>query len=472
MKVIKKWGVIGLAIVPFVLGIIGFLDQFPQKYFDACYFSLKLYGFDCDVDKITPILELARWTAPLATLTTFFLTIKAISQKIVLKVLLLQKGTIAIYGTSNAAHCLLKDINQHSERRRAVLVNDFVPAHIQVLMLDSDETNLLFFSRNFKKFKQADRIYLQLEDFDPYILNCNNIDLYSFSLSDLTAQLYWREQAKWLCEKIYTCDTDVTIKVCLIGGGVYGEKLLHYGLLSNIYSADHSIEYHLFGEWEECQAIHFNWNDIVAPKDRIVFHDEPWYQWAKQLMQMDRIIVCDDDQKKNLHIAQRIQSFVPNCELDIRLLDDTILNTNMLSRRTGLFGAYNRLCSQQLILQEQLIQDAREQHEAYMRKHPENKIDEWIELDAFTRQSNISSSFFQNVNIPLIKSKISELTESEQNELLAELEHIRWCRYHFLYNWKYKSGKKDRTHRTHSDLIPYKKLSKEEQEKDLDAVNR
>lgn len=62
----------------------------------------------------------------------------------------------------------------------------------------------------------------------------------------------------------------------------------------------------------------------------------------------------------------------------------------------------------------------------------------------------------------------------EQMELLAELEHIRWCRYHQFHNWRMgipKNGaRKDATLRIHKDLIPYDELTEEEKKKDKDNI--
>ena len=59
-------------------------------------------------------------------------------------------------------------------------------------------------------------------------------------------------------------------------------------------------------------------------------------------------------------------------------------------------------------------------------------------------------------------------------EQLAELEHIRWCRYHYLNNWTYgipENGKnKDPHRRIHTMLIPYDRLSDQEKEKDRENV--
>ena len=59
-------------------------------------------------------------------------------------------------------------------------------------------------------------------------------------------------------------------------------------------------------------------------------------------------------------------------------------------------------------------------------------------------------------------------------ELLSELEHMRWCRYHLLNNWTQgtpENGKsKDSVKRIHVDLMPYDRLSEGEKQKDRDSV--
>ena len=65
-------------------------------------------------------------------------------------------------------------------------------------------------------------------------------------------------------------------------------------------------------------------------------------------------------------------------------------------------------------------------------------------------------------------------TVMRNKDLLSELEHIRWCRYHYLNNWKFgipENGKaKDPQNRIHSLLVPNNQLSEGEQEKDRENV--
>ena len=55
------------------------------------------------------------------------------------------------------------------------------------------------------------------------------------------------------------------------------------------------------------------------------------------------------------------------------------------------------------------------------------------------------------------------------DEKIAELEHIRWCRYHYLHNWKY-APHTDAAKRVHNCLIPFEDLSEEEKIKDVEAI--
>ena len=54
-------------------------------------------------------------------------------------------------------------------------------------------------------------------------------------------------------------------------------------------------------------------------------------------------------------------------------------------------------------------------------------------------------------------------------ETLAELEHMRWSRYHYIHNWTY-GVKTDSARRIHSCLVPYHQLSEEEKVKDIEAI--
>ena len=58
-------------------------------------------------------------------------------------------------------------------------------------------------------------------------------------------------------------------------------------------------------------------------------------------------------------------------------------------------------------------------------------------------------------------------------ETLANLEHIRWCRYHYINNWQYgqpENGRKNKAKRIHADLVPYESLTEAEKDKDRENI--
>lgn len=95
----------------------------------------------------------------------------------------------------------------------------------------------------------------------------------------------------------------------------------------------------------------------------------------------------------------------------------------------------------------------------------------WAKLNSFTRYSNISAADYHAVQLLMLGN---EALTDEKLERLAELEHIRWCRYHYLNNWTYgtpDNGKnKDAAKRVHRALLPYAELSNSEKEKDRENI--
>ena len=78
-----------------------------------------------------------------------------------------------------------------------------------------------------------------------------------------------------------------------------------------------------------------------------------------------------------------------------------------------------------------------------------------------------------------------EASHPEAFEQIAELEHMRWARYHFLNNWRQgepvngESKNKNVTMRVHRLLVPYSKLDEKDREMDrrnirilLDVFNK
>ena len=74
-----------------------------------------------------------------------------------------------------------------------------------------------------------------------------------------------------------------------------------------------------------------------------------------------------------------------------------------------------------------MIETAKKLNEEYAVNYS-GKMD-WNELSGFLKNSNISSADFNEV--------ITELSDRSNSEKLAELEHIRWCLFHYLNSVSY-----------------------------------
>lgn len=105
---------------------------------------------------------------------------------------------------------------------------------------------------------------------------------------------------------------------------------------------------------------------------------------------------------------------------------------------------------------QQYVTDARK---AEAGKEPlEYDYFEWEELNFFLRWDNVSSANYDDIRIFLQRKGVSE-------EHLAELEHKRWLRSHYLDNWEYSEERDDNLHR-HPDLWDFDQLNEAEQQKD------
>lgn len=128
------------------------------------------------------------------------------------------------------------------------------------------------------------------------------------------------------------------------------------------------------------------------------------------------------------------------------------------------FGADSEIYTDDNIRKQKLIETAKKLNEEYAVNYS-GKMD-WNELSGFLKNSNISSADFNEV--------ITELSDRSNSEKLAELEHIRWCLFHYLNYWKQgvpDNGKiKDPKKRIHKNLMPYSELSEDDKNKCRDIV--
>ena len=286
---------------------------------------------------------------------------------------------------------------------------------------------------------------------------------------DCCARSYWQEHPLKRGER----------SIVLIGDGQYARQILFRGLQSNVLDEKQQVIYHLFGDWGEFRRNHHQLGatmaiDRIEPeRDSLLFHGESWNAEEALILQADRILICGDDAGENLGILGNLRQYFPvrgwvHTRAAAQLPEETV------------FGTYEQTCTAEFILKSKLSSLAEAMHNIY-HSGADYPVPSWEELSEFTRQSNISAAdhLAAKVRILLEDDSITALTpehcsrayeqykrqRKEKADYFRGVEHLRWMRFHSLYNWRY-GPVRDNGARIHPMMLPYDQLAPEEQRKD------
>ncbi len=285
---------------------------------------------------------------------------------------------------------------------------------------------------------------------------------------DLTARSYLRRNPLRAQEKT----------VVLIGDGHFAAQMLEKALIINVFPPDHTVEYHVFGDWDNFRRDHSSLKEAVAvdeaAKDRdcVIFEKREWNEDNELLARADRIIICSDDMTKNATMAAELMHYFPT-RAGIYVRSETA------PEGTICFGADDELLTRDLVMENGIDRTAIMLNELYRQKA--GKGSSWDELSGWQRASSIASAEHLRIKVGLLipdadtanitkdlckkaSDKYKSLSDDEK-EKCWWLEHERWCRFHYLNNWKYNE-KRDNVMRLHPLLVPFEELSYEEKKLD------
>lgn len=452
---------------PFIIGAYGlfYVEGMPLK--DALFSSMTMYFLNYGDVPPNLFVEFARWTAPLMTASGVIFVVSALRRNWHNWIVYMQGGSVAVYGDSDESYDILAELG-----KKGIAGSDnFVQAD-RYILLGEEQENFLFYRTNKSKL-DGKKVYLRASS-----LRAQSViggDLKLFCPEETGARLYWKQAELYEAAR----KSDYHLKIVLLGFGKLGEEVLLWGLQDNIFSPSQKIEYHVFGNDEGFMDMH---HELSSVTDTVKFYSDPWYQRISLLQEADRVIVCS--QQDQTELLKDLIFAIEDIVFDVFMAESSTLDFLEDQERIRLFmwkREAQRLCN---LLDETLLERAKRINLRYAHIYggvPENdemKEKEWKALDSFTRYSNISSADYHEIQLQMLRSmgvpaELEHISE-EQLELLAELEHIRWCRYHYLNNWNYgipANGKnKDKQKRIHTDLIPYEKLSDEDKEKDRENI--
>ena len=436
-----------LFFIPLVFGVTGYLFA-GLNVLDSIYSTIVLYGMDPVSDEINMWIEIARWTAPFATATVIFTVFRSVWNYLSWRLGSLFHDSVAVYTDLDIKIKFGKKVREiYSDE-----IRNSASSHI--ILFDDDEKNFNFYEKN-RKALENKRVYIGLKEMDMGLMKADTDSVSYFDISGSISRLLWKKIALW------NSSTDKQKNIVIWGNGSIAEKLLFSGLLLNLYSLQQHIRYVMAGD----DIFHIKHPELqLMNDDEIVFLPKNIEDLVGELKNADILIIAEDVSVTLFQIL-----LVAGRNADIyyyshyrKSIDDAITAKSVMP-----FGLDQDIYSDGFIRQERLIKNAKELNKKYAKA--EDADEEWKKLSGFLKWSNISAADYMDV--------LEDIIRNDPNydiERLAELEHIRWCRFHFMNYWSYgipdNGQAKDIKHRIHSCLKPYGELSEEDKEKDRDVV--
>ena len=446
LSALRRFISIMYKILPFFIGMYCYYPEFilqdrPFPFLDSIYSSIKLYSGSTESGiPVGALLQLARFLALAATLSIVINALNRMNDLINWLKLFNNRVTV-VYGDSDYAEYIFESL---PPRLRIRGEEKLIEGAARYLIMFADDTrNLEFYNRNYESLKDRN-VYIMLEDIARQ--NIENPRITVFSIAENCARQYWKD---------YPVTGDE--KIAIIGFENVGKNILLYGLQMNLIDPGQHLVYHIYGDGREFCREHTELAQM-AP-DEIIFHDDGSYEFA-EMADFDRIIICSREEGRNIAVASKLLVSAPiGHQIYLYAPNGDIITNLFGSERLICFGRAEETASADIIFNEKSMEDARRQHEFYFKKYGGTP---WEKLDAFKRYSNVSSSDYMFTINRLLARGVSL-------DKIAELEHIRWCRYHYLHNWKYDPVT-DSAKRVHNCLIPFSELSEAEKLKDIEAI--
>lgn len=459
-----------LLITPTLLGFIGFAAIDHLSISDALFNCLQMYVINYGESPTNIWVELARWTAPLATAGGIFLFVSSVNLYVRALLKMPWLDTVAVYGPEDEITPILSQLGHRGIRGG----ERFLPAHHYILM-GSQYNNFAFYEEH-KTERKGAHFYIRCDSIPPQSVSPTNVHL--FQPNEITARLFWKHgDLLPLAEEKNWC-----LQIAFIGFGTLGEDLLYWGLQNNIFFPKQEFSYHIFGDASGFIATHPMLKEI---NDTVVIHSEPWANELSILNESDLILVLPQERMMQETVATQLLELIPRKNFIVFTSHPFTFSLLDGQERMHIIDISTQSLKVDQILQSDLIRAAMYVNLRYahlyngVEETKENARLEWDKLNAFLRYSNISTADYHEIRLLMlqrmnIKSDGSDLT-SEQKEMLSELEHIRWCRYHWLNNWHYgvpsNGSAKDTSRRIHVDLLPYNELSEGEKDKDRNTID-
>lgn len=498
----------GLATV--IIGTTGYILA-DEPFYEALISSIALLALNGEFEPSDALIEIARWLGFIFAMGVIYsiveLAVNRSAENIAVRRALRQANPVAIHGEGPYALALASNMG------KSAVLSDMPKSYnapTQVVLFPTDAETMDFFSLNSERLLQADEVYVGLNSIRPSATMHDNV--FVFSMADICAQLYWEDFPVMRAENI-----------ALIGSGPYAEALLTQGLLVNIFDIRGGIDYIACGDFAEYRDTHRSLQAAIdANEDKLDFETSPWHAIIDKLAACDRIILCDQPEE-NIKLASALHAASVSVPIHMRADSEACLDLIGDDGTVRVFGTTDMLCTSAIIVQqahhragkisdityrvgtpecngcerisgfpaEDILYDMPEEEQARIKAERSEAIDyrtclscdrfkaSWSNMTDFQRRSNYAIAAHDNHKVALMKECSNDGTlpvfadlPLEERDRLQEIEHIRWCRFHYLNNWVQgmtADGKKDSQSLIHPLLVPYDELTRLDKDKDGDS---
>ncbi len=454
----KKVLMTTIIFLPFILGTIGFLIQ-GESFSDAAYYAFALYAVNPLHEESNILIEITRWLAPAVVASSLLLFIKTVSQNIFNFFVCLKKDSVTLYGNTTEVEILKSNIKNSIISPK----NTISGSKNHIIMFDNELDSFRFFNENKNEFSNKN-VFIKSNSIDMFKNDNKNFKILNFE--ELISKDYWNSRK--LTDFLDSCPNEYNIAI--IGFDSLGQKLLDYAILNNIYSLNQKICYHIWGDSKYYSEIHSDL--ILMNEDQIIFHNSQWYEDIEALSKTNRLIFSSTPTINSLIM---LSEKYPQMDIDCFNFDENIINA-LNKPQIKSFGQSHKILTRDNLLMNDTYYWAKHLNYTYACKYnevsdPDNTLNiekEWEKLDSFSKNSNICAANYHTIRQAVIAHNKPSIME------LAEMEHIRWCRFHYLNHWRFgltETNKKDSKNRIHPCLVPFKDLSETDKQKDIDSIN-
>lgn len=244
------------------------------------------------------------------------------------------------------------------------------------------------------------------------------------------------------------------LDIAIVGKIGFCREILDSAMVMNIFDRDQIITYHIFttdGPLDNNSMRLFPGGlspELTAPDDRCAAHNEPLKD--SEIISLADFVAAEDKKTASaiLKTLPEVNVSAPGCFAGEKRLMSIAKKLNFSYAK--LYGGAGSL--------------------------PFEINREWNKLDDFTKRSNLSAAAYNDQRLAMLSEMgiSKDAVPDFELERLAELEHMRWVRFHLINGWKPgipgNGKRKDSEKLIHSDLLPYSELSEESREKDMQSV--